>query len=102
MRVDHRGADISMSEELSAGTNTTARFKQMCGKRMPKRVAARRLADPHFPYGLFHCPLPYELTDVMPTLNPGPRGHRTLRSWKDVLPRPFAIGMRVLSVQRMG
>jgi hypothetical protein len=60
MRADHRGADISMSEEFLDGTNIIARFKQMCGKRMPKRVAARRLADPHFPYGPFHRPLQYE------------------------------------------
>jgi hypothetical protein len=102
MRVDHRGADIFMSEELLDGTNIIARFTQVCGKRMPKRVAARRLADPHSPYGLFHCPLECELTGMMPTLNSGPRVHRMLRSGEDVLPRLLAIGMRVLSLQRIG
>jgi hypothetical protein len=61
-----------MSEEFLDGTNIIARFKQMRGKRMPKRVAARSLADPRFPDCLFHRPLQYELTDVMPTLNPAP------------------------------
>ena len=43
MRVDHRRADITMTEQLLHATNIRAGFQEMRGKAVPQGVAARRL-----------------------------------------------------------
>jgi hypothetical protein len=62
-------------------------------KRMPKGKATRRLGDLCFPYGLVHSSLQCQWTDMMPQFNARTRVNRTFRRGKDVLPRPFTIGL---------
>ena len=56
MRVDHRGADISMAKQLLKGTDVVISFTQVGGKRIPEGMAPRSLDDPCLPYGLFLRP----------------------------------------------
>ena len=40
MSIDHRGADISVPQELLNGSNLIAIFREMRGKGVPKRMAS--------------------------------------------------------------
>ena len=45
MGIDHRGADILVTEEFLDGPDIGAVFQQMRGERMPKGVTARELGE---------------------------------------------------------
>ena len=57
MGVDHRGADVVVTEELLHGADVVAVFEEMRGERMPQRVAGGPLVNLSQPHGVFHCPL---------------------------------------------
>lgn len=57
MGVDHRGADVVVTEELLHGADVVAVFEEMRGERMPQRVAGGSLVNRSQPNGVFYCPL---------------------------------------------
>src|SRR6266404_9197860 len=46
VRVDHRGGDVLVAEELLHGPDVVSGFQKMCCERMPERMAARWFANP--------------------------------------------------------
>ena len=57
MKIDHRGVDGLMTEQVLDRQNVQTFFQQMSGKSMPERVHVHRLLDPGFLFGFIHCPL---------------------------------------------
>ena len=57
MGVDHRGADVVVTEELLHGADVVAVFEEMRGERMPQRVAGGPLVNACLTHGIFHGPL---------------------------------------------
>ena len=51
MGVDHSGGDILVAEQLLNGANIVVVLQQMCGKTVPKSMAAGRFSDPGGPDG---------------------------------------------------
>jgi hypothetical protein len=99
MRRDHRRADISMAKQLLNGADVVASFEQVGGERMAKSLAARSLGKPCLPYSFSYSPLQYKWTDMMPPFSACTGVNRTLRRRKYILPTPFTIDMRILSLQ---
>ena len=54
VRVDHRRADVGMTEQLLHGANVVARFKQVRGERVAQRVWRGELVDACVPHRLAH------------------------------------------------
>ncbi len=54
MRVDHRGADVSVSQEFLDSANVIAILKQVSCEGMSESVTTRRFGNSGFPHGLFH------------------------------------------------
>jgi hypothetical protein len=57
VRVDHRGLDVGVPQELLNDTDIVSVFEEMGRERMPERVAVDRLLDPCVPDGLRDRPL---------------------------------------------
>lgn len=45
MRIDHRGADVLVPEQLLDGADVVSRFEQMCSEGVTERVATHMLDD---------------------------------------------------------
>src|SRR5262245_43851756 len=99
MRIDHRHADISMAKQLFNGADVVASIEQVGGEQMAKSMAARRLGKPCLPYSPSYSSLQHKWTDMMPPFSACTGVNRTLRIRKYILPTPFTIGMRILSLQ---
>jgi len=54
MRVNHRGANIAVAEEILNSANVVAIFQKMGCKRMAERVRGCGLGDSSFAHSLFH------------------------------------------------
>ena len=65
MGVDHRGADVVVTEELLHGADVVAVFEEMRGERMPQRVAGGPLVNASLTHGVFHCPLDRAFVNVV-------------------------------------
>lgn len=66
MGIDHRGADILVPEKFLYRPDVVSILKQVCGKRMTERVAARGLGDPRV-RGIRSCAIVFnELFAVSP------------------------------------
>ena len=108
MRVNHGGAHIRMAEQLLHRSNVVARLQQMGGKRVAQHMRAHRLGDLRSPRSLPNRPLHRLGVHMVAPLHRlartriGARIHRPHRRRKHVLPRPAAVGVRVLHRQCMG
>jgi len=71
MGIDHRGADILVTEQFLDGPDVVAVLKQMGPERMTERVAAGRFGDPEFSNSFFDCPLPDGFVEMMSFLLTG-------------------------------
>lgn len=96
MRVDHGRLHALMSEELLNGSNVVPIFQQVCRERMTKRVRGHPFREPDPKCGLANGLLHYRLVEVVSVPNAGLRVGVVGSGRKYPLPRPIAIGQRVL------
>jgi hypothetical protein len=99
VRRDHRGVHVYMAESCLDSQNIWTDFGPMCGKRVMRGMAARSVGDRCFPYSRFHAVLYQQSIHMMLPMDACARIERTAGVGKSVLPRPFPIGMWVLSLQ---
>lgn len=101
VRINHRGANIVVAQQLLDGANIVATGQQMRGEGVTKRMTRNALRQACFSNGLFDRPLNQRFIDVMTPLvsRLGVPPAALLR--KDELPPPFPIGVRVLAGQRV-
>src|SRR5881392_464886 len=69
-------------------------------KGMPETVARCRFAQSGVADGVLHCVLQKAFGQMMPALAARTRINRQSRRSKNILPAPFAVGVRILSLQR--
>src|SRR5262245_62483204 len=67
VRVDHRGADVVVSQELLDGTNVASVLEQVRGERVPKRMGRRTLPEVRLANGLEYRSLQDGLVQMMAT-----------------------------------
>ena len=67
---------------------------------MPERVDAGRLVDAGVTQGALDCPLKYVGAGVMSALEASSRIDRSATRRENVLPRPFAISIGILAIER--
>jgi len=102
VRVDHRGRDVFVAEELLDGAELASIFEQMGGERMPESVAGGPFADLRVSHRSADGPLHDGLVEMMTAsltrtwLTVGSRGG------ENPLPGPFAASHRQLSRQGVG
>lgn len=102
VRVDHRGRDVFVAEELLDGADIASIFEQMGGERVPEGVAGSPFPDSRVPHRSADGPLHDGLVEMMTAsltrrcLMVGSRGG------ENPLPGPFAASRRRLSRQGVG
>ena len=99
MRIDHRGADITVAKEFLNRADVVPVFEKMGRKRMSERMRCSGLGDSRLMNGLLHNPLQNSFMHVMSTLFPGNSIGEVTTSWKDPLPSPFLAGIRILAFE---
>jgi len=71
MSINHRRADVRVTEQLLDCPDVVAVLQQVGGKGMPKRMTRGRLEDSRLESGLFKRFLLDRLMEMMPVLLPG-------------------------------
>ena len=84
------------------GAQVTAGLQYVRGEGMAQYVHARGLDDLSITYCASNRLLNSGIGNVMASLDCRTRVDRAMRGGKDILPRPFPIGVRILPCQRMG
>ena len=100
--VDHRRADISVSEKLLDGPNVVAVFEEVGREGMAKRVARGPLRDASRGHGPFHRALEHGFVEVVTTKSVRSGMSIGAAGGKDPMPRPLSSGLRTLSLDRVG
>ena len=100
MSVDHRCADVPVTEELLDGADVVVVLEEVGGEGVAKRVTGRALRDGRPAHGFLYRPLQRGLVQVVPA--PLARGavHVETGRWEHPLPGPLPPGVRVLARQR--
>ena len=94
--VDHRRADIRVTEQFLHRADVVARFQQMRRETMSKRVTTPVLRDLRCTHRFFHRFLQDRWVKMMAALDFGSWIDRTLWSGEGILPFPLAVGWRLL------
>ena len=102
MRVDHRGTDITVAEELLDSPDVVVVLEQVGGEEVPEGVARGELGNAGGADCILHCALENGLVEMVAAPLPGDAIHIESGGRKDPLPRPFASGMRVLPEEGSG
>src|SRR4030095_5069421 len=100
--VDHRGADVPVTQQLLDGTNVVAFLQEVRGKRVPEGMARGGLGNPRAPDRVLDRPLEDRLVQVVAATLTGHAVHVEASRRKDPLPSPGAAGIRVLAQERPG
>jgi len=101
MGVNHRGADVGMTEQFLHSTDIVTAFQQMRGKRMPKGVRRSGLAKIGIARRLFHGPLYGLLLNMMPPHLAATWVGGELCGGEYILPNPLPGGIGVFAFQRI-
>ncbi len=99
--VDHGGGHVAVAEQFLHGADVIAGFEQVGGEAVAQRVRVRRLVDPGAPRGLFDVALDGLFVDVVAADHAAARVGAVAGGGKDVLPAPFAAGVRIFTLQGM-
>ena len=71
MRVNHRGADVSVAQEFLDGPNVIPVFQEVGGKAVPKSVGACRLGYSSLQHGLSYRLLQDRFMKMVPLSQAG-------------------------------
>ena len=94
--VDHRGADVTVAEQLLDGAHVVAVFEEVSRERMTQRMAARTLTDPRSVEGFLECALHDRFVQVMALAFADDTFEVETLGRKDPLPGPLSAGARIL------
>lgn len=99
MRVDHRGSDIRMAQQLLHSANVVTGFKQMGGKAMAQYMRCARFGDSSGSYSP-----PHHALQQFFICHCAPRARVTYvaSSDKHILPAPFFLSMGIFPCKRIG
>jgi hypothetical protein len=97
VRVDHRGADVTVAEELLHGPDVVVVLEQVGGERVSEGVAGGDLGNARGTDGVLHGTLENGFVQMVAATLPAETIHVESRGGEDPLPRPLAPGIRVLS-----
>ena len=101
VRVDHRGLDVLVPQEFLDGSDVVAVLQQMGCKGMTKCVGGHALGQPS-PIGrLMDRLLNHRFVEMVTMPDARPSVEVVGRSRKNPLPAPLAVGIGVLSGQRV-
>ena len=102
MRVDHRGTDVTVTEELLDGPDVVVVLEQVGGKGVSEGVARGELGNARGTDGVLHRALENGFVEMVAAALPGETIHVESRGGEDSLPRPFPTGVRVLPQEGSG
>src|SRR5206468_7829144 len=102
MRVDHRGTDVAVTEELLDGPDVVVILEQVGREGVSESVARGELGNARGTDGVLHGALANGFVEMMAATLAGETVHVEPCGWKDPLPRPFAPGMRILPQEGSG
>src|SRR5262249_17716567 len=102
VRVDHRGLEVAMAEQLLDGADVGSALQQMCRERVAERVAGDRLGEPCSARRLLHGALHRGLVKVVAEDLAGAAIDGRSQRREEPIPSPFAGGMRILPAQPVG
>ena len=100
--IDLRRRHILVTEEVLNRPDVVPAFEKVRGKRMPERVTTRGLGQPGRADGNLDGALEAGLVNVMPAAVAAARVGGEAFGREDVLPRPFAVRVRILLGQGVG
>src|SRR5215470_16872478 len=90
VRVDHRRADVVVSQELLDGADVAPVLEQVRGERVPKRMGRRTLPKVRLANGLEYRSLQDGLVQMMATAPAGGLVEVESCRREDPLPRPLS------------
>jgi hypothetical protein len=96
MRVDHRGADVAVTEELLDGPDVVVVLEQVSGKGVSERVARGELGNTCGTDGVLHGALENGFVEMVAATLASEAVHIESCGGEDPLPRPFAPGVGIL------
>ena len=102
MRVDHRGTDVTVTEELLDGPDVVVILEQVGGKGVSEGVARGKLGNARGPDGVLHGALENGFVEMVAAALAGEAVHVESRGGEDPLPRLFAPRVRVLPQEGSG
>jgi hypothetical protein len=94
MRVDHRGTDVTVTEELLDGPDVVVILEQVGREGVSEGVARGELGNARGMDGVLHGALENGFVEVMAATLASETVHVEPCGWEDPLPRPVAPGMR--------
>ena len=98
--VNHGRGDVLVSEQLLDRANIVAALQQMGRKAVAERVTAGRFTDPGITNRLFDGILQIFLPNVVSAFLTTAGINGRFISREDVLPSPFARGIRIFAMER--
>ena len=102
VRVDHRGADVVVPQQLLHGPDVASVFQEVGGEGVPERVRRGAFAELRPTTGVEHGALQHGLVKMMATaLSCRPVGVQP-RGGEDPLPGPFAARVRIFAGESPG
>jgi hypothetical protein len=102
MRIDHRGTDVPVAEELLDGADVVVVLEQVGREGVSEGVARGELGNARGADGVLHRALENGFVEMMAATLAGEPVHVEPCGGEDPLPRPFAPGMRVLPQEGSG
>src|SRR5437667_458151 len=102
MRVDHRGTDVAVTEELLDDADVVVVLEQVGREGVSEGVARGELGNARGTDGVLHRALEDGFVEMMAPPLTGETVHVEPCSGENPLPRPFAPGMRVLPQEGSG
>ncbi len=102
MRVNHRRADVRMTQQLLNRSNIVTRLKEVGRKRVSKRVAPDTLRQTRLADRVRHGPLHAGLVKMKPGRRPPPGIPAQASGRKHELPSPRRRGIAILAVDGKG
>src|SRR5262245_50351163 len=97
VRVDHRGVDIAVAEQLLERADVVAGFEQVGGKAVPQRMRADRLGQTGAATRVADGALGDGLVQVVAAVCAAARVDGDHRRGEHPLPAPLALGVRVFA-----
>src|SRR5258708_80683 len=96
--VDHCSIEIFMPEQFLNCPYVVSGFQQMRGEAMTKRMATGVFDDARGAYRLLDCFLKHSFAHMVSSFDTGTWVNRSFSGWKDVLPPPFSLRIRIFFV----
>src|SRR5947199_3012703 len=93
MRVDHRGTDVAVTEELLDGPDVVVILEQVGREGVSESVARGELGNARGTDGVLHGALANGFVEMMAATLGGETADVERCGWEDPLPRPFAPGL---------